>query len=94
ADTFTVLSTANQVEVESITFTNVSKVQAGAETNDPDKGDSVNATDIDVYLTGNDKELSSNGILFQQIESGNVTDTHLFGSATASDSVLVLDINE
>ncbi|MFA0792698.1 hypothetical protein ACCI51_19395, partial [Microbulbifer echini] len=94
ADTFTVLSTANQVAVEGITFTNVDVVAADGATGDKGESDIVNATDIDVYLTGNDKELSTNGILFQQIESGNVTDTHLFGSATASDSVLVLDINE
>ncbi|WP_299589696.1 hypothetical protein, partial [uncultured Microbulbifer sp.] len=94
ADTFTVLSTANQVAVEGITFTNVDVVAADGATGDKGESDIVNATDIDVYLTGNDKELSTNGMLFKEIETGNVTDKRLFGSATKSDSITILAANE
>ncbi|WP_444923640.1 filamentous hemagglutinin N-terminal domain-containing protein [Microbulbifer sp. DLAB2-AF] len=94
ADEFTVGSAANQVAVEGITFTNVDVVAADAATGDKGESDIVNATAIDVYLTGNDKELSTNGMLFKEIETGNVTDKRLFGSATKSDSITILAANE
>ncbi|MFA0789651.1 hypothetical protein ACCI51_03770, partial [Microbulbifer echini] len=81
ADTFTVLSTANQVAVEGITFTNVSKVQADAETGDQGESDVVNALNVDVYLAGRSQEFTASAIDFSGFEQ--VETESLFGTNSA-----------